>query len=230
MENEKTKKLLELLREMPPNLKKIESYVVSEKLTSEEISIAMIEFSDECQWEDSDFFQQEIDDNITEERLKECHSYYLYELIELLLKYGLDPNYEYDEATLTESIIWNGLKYIAADAMILLLKNGADIDKVLYGLGGSSIFNRVFFDVGADAHVGNQPNRRRYEALVHLWFVMLAHENDLTGIQVLNGFDIKKLENHRNYDFCLVRVPNGFGDSWSLRIFDKYTRWEVVIF
>ena len=78
---------------------------------------------------------------------------------------------------------------------------------------------------------------RRYDALVHSWFVFLGYgaapDNGTSSVDLFNvidtgkTFDLRELRNHRNYTFGLSHVKNR-GENWSLHIFDKRTMWEVA--
>lgn len=135
-----------------------------------------------------------------------------------------------------DSLIYNDYKYVAADTLNLLLANVGDVN---LEFGGQRIFDMVDLAVVFDAV--EQRDRKKYDALVHFWFVMLGYgvknddgTNPITlfreydnTIFVNDVFDISNLKNHRNYTFGLTFAPDTDA-KWSLHIFDKKTMWEVA--
>jgi len=159
------------------------------------------------------------------------HSSYVYDVIKLLLPYGLDPNaiVENDgrRYNLMDMLRFVDNEYVAADTMALLLEHGGDPD---LEVDGEQIFQSVDFDIWFGAV--EQEIRWRYDSWVHLWMVLLAYSKKAKErpIQVYREygsremFDLKKLKNHRNYYYGIA-FENG--DPW-ISIYDKETYWLVA--
>ena len=233
----KAKRLYELILTIPVDLNEIKKEIENSQLSAEELGIVAYEYANECFYEGV-----EIDDEDNENLdlffsspavvIPNHHSTYFLEVIELLLQYGLDPNTIVEDDSLLDTVRYVHNEYIAADTLALLFANGADID---LKIKGSRVFHDIDFDVSFDAF--NQHNRRYYDSLVHCWFVWLGYgarmDNGESGLELYTEwntgkeFDLAKLRNHRDYDFCLSRVPS-HGENWSLHIFEKKTLWEVA--
>ena len=228
--------LLDMLLQIPPDLEAIRTQLESGRFSSDIIARVSLEFIDICYGESLDRergkqYETEyysIDPAVAEGE----HSTCLVEIVKLLLGYGLDPNAIVDGSSMMVLICLVENEYIAADTLALLLEHGGNIH---LKADGESVFGEIDFDVIFDAL--NQYDRRRYDSLVHCWFVWLGYgaqpENGTTAVDVFRDintgemFDISRLKNHRNYTFGLSHVP-GRGEKWSLHIFDKQTMWEVA--
>ena len=94
------------------------------------------------------------------------------------------------------------------------------------------LFRHIDFDVWFDTV--EQYMRWRFDAMVHIWMVLLAYggklEDKAPAVQVFNEydsdelFDLRKLKNHRNYYVGLSTLNN----QRTIHIFDKKTFWEVA--
>lgn len=83
----KQEELLKLLKRIPPDLDEIAKTIKENNFSSEDISIVGTAFVDNC-------FAKEIDDTDPGNWiLLEPHGPYVYRIVELLLAFGLDPNY-----------------------------------------------------------------------------------------------------------------------------------------
>ena len=122
--------------------------------------------------DDSEFYSEEFEYYWREANtIAGRHSFYLYEVIDLLLKHGLDPNYTVDhDFCLMEFVIGIVNGYIAADTLNLLLESGGNPNIIS---SGENMFDQICFDVDFDAV--EQRDRRRYDSLVHCWMVLLAY-------------------------------------------------------
>ena len=155
----------------------------------------------------------------------------------MLLRYGLNPNAVYDDnLNIMNALHYIETDYVAADTLRLLLEHGgyANLD-----IDGESLFDIIDFDITYDSI--DQENRKRYDAEVHFWFVLLGYggspSNGTSPIEVYMHYDeqlscqglfqIEKLRHHENYTFGLTHVESK-GESWALHIFDKKTLWEVA--
>lgn len=228
--------LLAKLMVIPPDLTKLRHELEEGVYTGEDVSMAATRFSEELLDErlEEDYDTHKFLEPVTVPGL---HSTYLYEIISLLLEYGLDPNAVYDQTNIMQMLKYVDNEYIGADTLALLFEYGGRVDLTV---DGESNFGNIDFDVLFDAY--NQRDRRSYDAMVHSWFVYIGYggkpDNGTKPLEVIDGdamyneygikkFDLSDLKDHRNFTFGLTHFP-GRGENWSLCIFDKRTRWEVA--
>ena len=178
--NEMQTKLLNKLNELPPNLEEISRLISEEDYSKDDISLVGALFIDGAQSEDDGGTP------LTEYFPIEPHVPYLYEILQLLLEKGLDPNAVYDGISIMQCLLYVSTPYVAADCLALLLENGGDPG---LEVDGWRLFDDLDFDVIFDAF--NQEDRVCYDALVHCWFVMLGFGGRLRdGSIPVDVFDI----------------------------------------
>ncbi len=229
--------LLQALLQVPPNLTFVQEQLQTGQYSPQQVTELGYHYAEEC-WnedldaDDSEFYSEEFEYYWREANtIAGRHSFYLYEVIDLLLKHGLDPNYTVDhDFCLMEFVIGIVNGYIAADTLNLLLESGGNPNLIS---SGENMFDQICFDVDFDAV--EQRDRRRYDSLVHCWMVLLAYggktKDEGGTIDVFTEysdnikvkFDLKKLKEHRNY---YVGVTHG--KYLTVNIFDKRTYWEVA--
>ena len=236
--SEKGQTLFDLLICIPPKMEEAERFLQEEKLSVEEITRVGIRYADDCFCDlgdhiamlnpevDYDLRGIEIPDGI----MSGLNSTYLYEIVALLLKYGLDPNMLITTSNCEYNIMaelqYVDNEYVAADTMVLLSEHGADPNMVV---DGETVYEKVDFDMWFDAV--EQELRWRYDSLVHFWMVLIGcggnyHADTVKVFREYESdhlFDLKKLKNHRNYYF-------GVTAGRVIHIYDKATLWEVVRF
>ena len=235
------KQLFDLIMMIPPALDSARSFLQEGKCTPDDVNSAALQFAEEC-WEEGIYSWDSIPEWentfgvyfwVEPKKIPDLHSSHLYEVIALLLEFGLDPNVEIDEINLLDELPHIVNEYISADTLALLFEHGANPSLTLRN--GESIFLDLDFDVIFDAH--EQRDRSRYDALVHSWLVFLGYGArlkdgslplDLMDPKITNHyFDISDFKEHRNYFFGLSYVESR-GECWSLHIFDRRTMWEVA--
>ena len=231
--------LLQALLQVPPNLTFVQEQLQTGQYSPQQVTELGYRFAEECWNEDLDsedrgFYSEEFDYYWREpDAVPERHSFFLYEVFDLLLKFGLDPNHtvagDYGIMDYIFHIV-NG--YVAADTLKLLFDHGGNPHLIS---DGENMFDQVCFDVDFDAV--EQTDRRRYDSLVHCWMVLLAYGGKSTDeggfVDVFTeysdnikvSFDLKKLKEHRNYYIGVTH-----GQHLTINIFDKRTYWEVARF
>ncbi len=231
--------LLEALLQVPPNLTFVEDQLLTGQFSPAQVTKLGCSYAKECFYEDLD----PADDKYYSEDFDYCwresdaipgrHSFFLYEVFDLLLKFGLDPNYKVDGNYGIMDYVFHIVNgYVAADTLKLLFDHGGNPHRISEG---DSMFDLVCFDVVFDAV--EQGDRRRYDSLVHCWMVLLAYGGASTDdggtVDVFTEysdyikvkFDLKKLKEHRNYYFGVT-----YDAHLTINIFDKRTYWEVARF
>lgn len=228
--NQREQAVLNLLMQIPPDISAAENYLESAKLTKRELSVVANYYVDEAMW-DTDGY-----DDAPGVSVPDFHSTYLYEVMKLLLKFGLDPN---DEVG-TDNVMYNlqdcANGYLAADTPGLLLEHGGDPNIVLKS-DDTSLFHLIGFDAFFGAY--EQRIRARYDAFIHYWMVLLGYNAKCAGesynircfealepeeLDSIGIFNLCELRNHRNFYFGLS-LENGYR---TFHIYDKRTLWEVV--
>ena len=230
------KEIFDLMLQIPPDLTQIRKCLEAHHLSPADVNRLALCYVEEC-WEEGitcEDGQTAYDYHWEEACLKpDMHSTYLYEIIKLFLDFGLDPNAMVDGYSILNELPNVVNEYVGADTLALLFEHGADPN--LKYCDGENLFSELDFAVIFDAI--EQYDRRRYDALVHSWFVFLGYgavpDNGTSSVDLFNvidtgkAFDLGELRNHRNYTFGLSHVKNR-GENWSLHIFDKWTMWEVA--
>ena len=126
--NEKSQQLFELLMQIPPDFSAAESLLKQDTFFSEEVTKVAINYAEECVMDIADTFRTSRDDRVSFSGvmppagvIPEVHSTYVYEVIQFLLPFGLQPNGIYsdgsDEYNLLDSLKYIDNEYLAADTM-----------------------------------------------------------------------------------------------------------------
>lgn len=143
--------LLQALLQVPPNLAFAREQLLSGRYSPQQVTELGYHYAEEYWNEDldadnSEFYSEEFDYYWREANtIAERHSFYLYEVIDLLLKHGLNPNYTVDgDYCLMEFVIGVVNGYIAADTLILLLESGGNPNLIS---SGENMFDQICFDV-----------------------------------------------------------------------------------
>ncbi|MBQ8264729.1 MAG: hypothetical protein IJY96_08155 [Oscillospiraceae bacterium] len=222
--------LFRLLKETPIDIKKLKKELQSGNYSAEDVTKAALQYLGDCfdeqterDWGDGNERAHSVEAAVC----PEMRSSALLEVIRLLLEYGLDPNaVYYDSENVMNSLRYIDNGYLAADALALLFEDGGRHTTLL---DGEDLFNLIDSEVIFDAV--EQENRRKYDSLVHCWFVYLGYgakpQNGATALDVFHGFDISELRDHRRFTFALSHTPNR-GENWTLHIIDRCTFWEVA--
>lgn len=224
--------LFKQLMQIPPDFVSAENLLTQETFSCEEITKVAIRYTDECFLDIADTFCLDPYDHPSppvfipsSEVVSDRHSTHLFDVVNLLLDHGLDPNAIIGEDNIMEMLLYVDNAYVAADTMALLLEHGGNPN---LNMDGQSVFGIVDFEIWFGSV--EQSLRWRYDAWVHIWMVLLAYGCDSSGIQVFREynsdalFDLKKLRKHRNYYYGLS-YENG---NCVIHIYDKNTFWEVA--
>lgn len=228
--------LLQTLLTHSADLAEIENCLKLKKCSGDEVSRAGYDYANEC-WSDClDYFDKCPEEVCCSEPafIPNILSSNMPQVFDLLLKYGLDPNAVCEGETVLSCVSSVYNEYIAADTLALLMEHGGNPSLVV---SGESLSDRIDFDIMFGAF--EQENRRIYDSIVHCWFVLLGYRDNACCDKSLDifarrrlecrlpDFKLEDLKHHRNYYYGLSNVHSR-GEDWSLHIFDKRTRWEVV--
>lgn len=225
--NQDEQALLETLLVTPPDYTAARNRLQEKKITVESVTKVGIRYAEACFGDYGDLSEHPQD------TVLHSNSTDLYDVIKLLLEFGLDPNAIYETHSGQHNImdqmqyIDNG--YCAPDTLALLLEHGGNPNLVI---DGESIFESIDFDIWFGSV--EQEIRWRYDIWVHMWMVLVAYGGEIPGkgsavhvFQEYNSnvrFDLQKLRNHRDYYFGLSMENN----ERRLHIYDKKTLWKVA--
>lgn len=222
----KEKALFGLLTAIPPNMDAAERLLRTEVLTASEVTRVAIAYAYECFCEVGDLVRENKEPH-SAEIVPDLHSTHIYDIVKLLLQFGLEPNGIYEEHNIMDTLKYIDNEFLAADTLALLFEHGGDPGLVV---DIESFFQSLDFDVFFDAI--EQYDRQQYASLVHCWIVTIGYgarcgEGRMQVFKEYDSteyFDLQKLRSHRNYYFGLSHVEKSF----ALSIYDKDTLWEVV--
>ncbi len=167
------------------------------------------------------------------ESIPEIESSHLLEAIQILLRFGLDPNYSWND-DLTGNIMWsmhfvfNG--YQAADAVNLMLEHGGNPNLIL---DGWSLIGDLCADISWFLG-GDVESRYIADSFMHYLMVVIGHGakfDDGSDIVVTyDGFNVSDFRNHRNYycGFIHVKYEDDPYNTTAVSFFDKRTNSEVA--
>ena len=194
--------LFHLFMELPPNLDDIERVLEGNYCTKECIGETFCKFAEECFCEYSEFTERHNREPLDEE----IHSTYIFPICELLLKYGLDPNYVFgeitDESNIMYEIYWIDKPYVAADTLRLLLENGGD---PLLEVDGESVWQLSDFDIWFDVSHGYARQKEylfKFDSCFHFWLVLRGYLSD----------EEAKFKEHSLYTYNLVQIDKNHLD------------------
>lgn len=210
---EQPKEIAGKLLSLPPKMDEAEQLLQAQRLTQQELLQIALDFIDACRWEGGPIYAP-----------------YLYQVMGLLLRHGLDPKEKRDGYELLSELLFVEHEYAAADTLGLLLEHGADPN--YEPDDDESAFEKADFDIWFGALEQNK--RQTYDAWLHSWMVFIGY-----GATVPDGkpplevfreydseelFDLGKLRQHRNY-YCGLSFE---GKDICVHIYDKETLWEVA--
>lgn len=195
----------------------IENFIIENKLTREEISIAGILILKWCVDERLVIFSDRRKNHKLEAVLKN-----LPRMFELFLKYGLEPNYIYDGDSMLGKIkyLWSE---IAPEVLKILMEAGGDANLIE---DGESIFESLDFDVVFD--VVELDNNELFRAEVLCWFVLIGYggriSNGTEPVTMLNGYTKEVFKEYDGLDYEIEFLQS----DWIMHIRNKYTGEEVA--
>ena len=205
--------LRNVLLSVPPDLNEAERLLRAETLSAQALMQIALAFIDACRWE-------EVAD----------YTPYLYQVMELLLRHGLDPKEKRDGYELLSALLFVEHEYMAADTLGLLFAHGADPNYKPNDDEGA--FEMLDFDIWFGAL--EQYKRGVYDAWLHSWMVFIGYGATVPEgkppIEVFREydseelFDLRKLRQHRNY-YCGLSFE---GKDICVHVYDKETMWEVA--
>lgn len=248
LKSEKSERLLGILLELPFDRERVERELKNGAYSPDEVTRAGYDFSGYCMFEDNDEAIVKLEngglaskplfrprDKIKAASLRSTN---ITDILRLLLEYGLDPNAVFNESAddiLLACLIHIKNEYVAADAVKLLIENGAD---VALEYNDVKFIDDLLFKAAFDSI--EMRNRDCFDSLVHVFMVVIAAlDNEWDGKPIVDVyprrgcetdsdvFKVSDLFEHRNFYFALTYTPRR-GENYSLHIIDRRTGWEVA--
>lgn len=203
---------------MPPKLSEIDAFLKESKISQEVLVNAAIEIIDSVEFDYVDFMQ----DNNRKPENGEIHILYLYSLMELLLKHGMDPNAVVEGNNVMEKITFVRGGYIAADIMRLFMEHGGKANLMLEY---ETLFDMVDFDVyymPIEFDEEELPDAFLY--ITHIWLVLLGYggcfENGGVPVVMADGYTIDIFKEHEKFEVGYKADEKG---NWGMSVYEKAT-------
>ena len=234
--------MIELLTEIPPLWEKARESLDALCLPSETLSYIAWEVVEPCFFEYDDLpgndnYENPGDnENINHELF---HSFYLYDVFELLLEYGMNPNgiitIDNHEENIISKIGLSGNGNVAARCTRLLMEHGGNPN---LEVDDDVIFLEDIADLTFDIDFGYynlRYYRKHFRAKFQRWLVLLAYggvlENGNAPVKMQNGYSVEIFKEFERFRWEVEPhepTPEQ-PDTWFLHIFDIKTGEKVAI-
>lgn len=217
-------KLYQACCELPCDLSKVRRLLATTQYTSSDLMRTAVQFVDwECFCESRDF----VEDKGRKAQAGELHTHYLYQVLELFLEFGLDPNESTDNSNIMSCLGYVDNDYDGANCLRLLLEHGGDPNLVVEG---ESIFDYLMFRVNYDL---GEYDIDYWDSLVHQWFVLLGFGGRWSSsgkipVEMKNGHSIEELRMHEQIAYFLEPWPDK-PECWTMHIVRKETGEEIAV-
>lgn len=226
------KELYDACAGIPADIGRIRMLLKAKSFSPDQLAEVYIQhLEDRCEFEPRNFDSE----NGRYPGKEEIHSGSIYDLAEIFLEYGMNPNFIRDDNSILLSLKYVAFGQLCADTARLILEHGGDPN---LKVEGSTIFEELDFDIIFDAREffsGEEyippENARHFEAVVHLWFVMMGYggvlENGRSPVSLKEGCSIEMLKQHERFDFSVSLNPEAY-QGWELLIRDKESGEKVA--
>ena len=205
----------EHFKKIPSDLEGIKKLLSSQQLTEDELAELAISFTEDCSFEYSDALISE-DKSV---RIANMHSNYIIEAIDLLLKFGLNPNTVVIGDNVMWSAMWIDAPNVAASLLRLLLEHGGDPNHYLPE-ECDSIFGYIDVKVSIDEYTHD------FFHTVQCWLLLMGYgarwRNGELPLTMLGENSVEIFKNFERYDYEIEILPQKFEKDgcWIMRIFD----------
>ena len=210
---------------IPPDIRHIRTLLDTKEYSPDQLAEVYIKhLEDRCEAEPQSFNWS----NGRPPRKDEVHSGFIYDLAEIFLEYGMNPNLIKDDNCILLSLKHVAFGHTCADTARLVIEHGGDIN---LAVDGSPIFMDLDFDIVFDAREffsGEEyippEHARHFASVVHIWFVMIGYGGLLKDgrcpVSLKEGCSVEMLRKHENFDFSIKLNPDAY-EGWELLIHEK---------
>lgn len=230
---ETVERLKIMFSEIPPKLEAIRAVLKNANLKREYIWEIANSAVEDCMFE----YRDALEDKKAQSgssgdiRFENFHSNFIVGSLELLLEFGLDPNYETEYDNIMGNIQWIDMPNIAATALRLLLEHGGD-PNFHSQYDPETLFERVTFDV-SENH-----NHFTYRDVnfVQCWLVLMGYGGSFRDgtipVKMKNGYQVEIFKRFEKYDYQIEKnhVESPKWNDWRMHIFEKATGREVAVY
>lgn len=220
---------------LPIDINQIEKLIQSNNYSSNDLAQVFSEYVEQCGYAADDFW-------LKNGRMPEKHEVYsgfLYSLLELFLKYGIDLNYTHTEDSYIYNLDYVDFEYTSADCYRLLLENGLDPNIpysswTFFDELDSNVILDVYYGLidGDDSDNSHQGNWHFYEVKLHCWLVFIGYgakpTSGTSAINLHKGYSYKIFRQHEKFDFRIIHDSTD-KDGYKIHIFERDTKTEVGV-
>ena len=217
-------RLKKIFLEVPPDWEGAKAILNQQVFSSETLMEVAVDAINNCCCEYREAGRQ----NTGNVRIEALHSGYIYQVIDLLLQYGLNPNDEFDHVNLMWNSQYIDAPNIGASVLRLLLEHGGNpnykpLDE------SETLFEYVAFKVGFD------DLDEDYKHIVQCWMVLMAFggnygKSTKPPVEMLNGNDVKIFKEFELFDFWIETLSDKPGQTGYciMHVYNKNTKEEVA--
>ena len=218
---ERINSLVQLCKEQPFNVEKIQSYILDNKLNSEEITRAAIEVCEYGMFAYGDF---RFDQN-REPEPHELRTYNWETLFDIFIENRLDPDLVICDDGSDPMNIISFLRYLddgdlGARILRKVLTKGGNPNILI---NGESFFEKEDSDFMLDILLGLYREKWQVDNVLRFWLVLIGFggnlNNDSCTVKMIKGHSPKIFKDFEKFDYRIVWENNDF----DMRIFDKET-------
>ena len=213
--------LLELCKEQPFDTEKIQNYITTNKMNSEQITQTAIKLCEYGMWSYSNY----LSENRKEPLPEELRTYNWESLFNILLENGLDANLviengRFNFANVLYELQYFDDRYLGAKIARNILSNGTNPNIVI---DSCPLFKEIDEDFMIDIQLDLYHHKWQLDNAFRYWLVLAAFggviRDGLPPIEMCGDFKIDVFKDFEKFDYNIK-----WGDKdFDLEIFDKET-------
>ncbi len=213
--------LVQLCKEQPFSVEKIQAFILENKLNSKEITRVAIEVCEYGMFSYGDF----VFDQHREPEPHELRTYNWETLFDIFIENGLDPDLVICDDRSDHKNILSFLRYLddgdlGARILRKVLTKGGNPNILI---DGESFFEEKDSDFMLDILLGLYPKKWQVDNVFRFWLVLIGFGGDLNNgsctVKMINGHSPEMFKDFENFDYRIVWEENDF----DMRIFNKET-------
>ncbi len=218
---ERINSLIQLCKEQPFNVDKIQRYVLENKLNSEEITRVAIDLCEYGMFAYGDFW---FDQN-REPEPHELRTHNWETLFDIFIENGLDPDLIICDNERDHKNILSFLRYLddrdlGARILRKVLTKGGNPNIFI---DGESLFKEEDSDFMLDILLGLYPEKWQVDNVFRFWLVLIGFGGNLNNgsctVEMINEYSPEMFKDFEKFDYHIIWGENDF----DMRIFNKET-------
>ena len=216
---ERINSLVQLCKEQPFNVEKIQAYILDNKLNSEEITRAAIELCEYGMFAYDEFRYH----NKREPEPQELETYHWEQLFDILIENGLDADLVFCDDGINHENILQSVQYfddgdLGARVLRNILTKGGNPNILI---DNYPFFAEVDSDFIMDIQMGLYPEKWQVDNAFRFWLVLMGFGGIMKGgkcpVNLLPGNTIDAFKEFEKFDYKIIYKENDF----ELHIIDK---------